>query len=408
MSNIALSSFKGINNKANETRLPDGYLRECVDFVINNSGVLTQREGYTLKISGEFTALWSDGLRCFAVRNGDLIEVFPDYTAKVLRANAGRVSLDFCECDGDYYFVGNAITGVIRGDSVQQFGQDMVIEQPRVAVIDGGALQAGTYLIAVTTLDGFGKESGTVEPVSVVVTEDNSALQLSGFSLPSDSGSPHFAIYLSDTNGNALYRQGIIAINTQTVILTDVDNSTLMLDSFGMLPAPFGRCIAYHYGHLFIASGNVLYYSDTMAYHRWNPANNYTYPSEITAIMSCETGLWIGTRSSGLFWISGKTPSHGREASGDFSQTHKHSACVFQGSEKRVEADAISQTTYGWMITAQEGLFLLLDQGQFFNVSQDNIRLPIARECTGAIMRNNDSINYLAILHGAGIPQRSI
>lgn len=51
---ITLSNFKGINNTADINALPQGYLKECVDFDINASGILTQREGYTIKDAGAF------------------------------------------------------------------------------------------------------------------------------------------------------------------------------------------------------------------------------------------------------------------------------------------------------------------------------------------------------------------
>jgi len=40
---ITLSYGKGINNVSNKNRLPDGFLRECVDFDVNNNGMVMQR-----------------------------------------------------------------------------------------------------------------------------------------------------------------------------------------------------------------------------------------------------------------------------------------------------------------------------------------------------------------------------
>ena len=67
---VTLSKFNGINNRAIENRLPEGALRECVDFNIDDGGILSHRDGYTLKINGEFTSLWSDSLCCFAANAG--------------------------------------------------------------------------------------------------------------------------------------------------------------------------------------------------------------------------------------------------------------------------------------------------------------------------------------------------
>jgi len=116
---INLSGFTGINNVANDNRLPAGYLTECVNFNIDNSGILSQRVGYVEKIAGEFTALWSDGLRCFAVKDVDLIEVFENGESSVLCAGVGRVGMDFTVCDGNYYYCSVAHNGVISAQSIQ-------------------------------------------------------------------------------------------------------------------------------------------------------------------------------------------------------------------------------------------------------------------------------------------------
>lgn len=404
---ITLSDFKGISNKANINRLPEQYLSECVNFNIDNSGILSQRGGYSEKTSGEFTALWSDEARCFAVKDGDLVEVNSDYSVSVLRAGIGRVHLDFCECNGRYYYVGNRISGIIDEQGVKSFGLDCVPIQPSLTAQSGGALSAGVYQVAITLLDDAGVESGTVAPELITVA-DGQAIQLSNMLVPRDARACYVAVYMSAPNGGELYRQGVVSVGTPVVIIAQIDINSHPLNSIGIMPAPVGQLIAYFYGHLVIASGNYLYYSEKFQHERWNPAKNYPYPSKITAIMPCENGLWIGTESSGLFWIMGKTPRHGMDAPGDFIQAKKHHACVYQGSPQRVEADVIGQPTHGWIATAKEGLFLLLDQGQFANVTFDNIKLPEFLTCASAIVSNDDSFNYLAIIKGAKVPKRSI
>jgi len=106
-------------NQQHSQRLLAGYLRECVNFNIDNSGILSQRGGYVEKIAGEFTALWSDKSRCFAVKDGDLIEVFENGESSVLCAGVGRVHMDFTVCDGNYYYCSVAHNGVISSESIQ-------------------------------------------------------------------------------------------------------------------------------------------------------------------------------------------------------------------------------------------------------------------------------------------------
>ena len=397
-----LTNFKGINNIASINHLPDGYLAECVDFNLANSGILSQRNGFVEKIAGEFTALWSDGLRCFAVKDGNLIEINEDYNETVLRSNIGRVNTDFTICDGDYYYCNSAYSGIIKASTIRSaIGQAMVETQPTIASTSGGVLLAGGYLIAITTINDDGEESGTTTPISFELLEDNKALSLSGFPQTSDS---YYAIYASTRDGAELYRQGVISTATPSVILYDIDDGGLPLDSIGITPAPYGELIAYHYGHLFIARDNFLYYSKPMQYGRWSEEEYYEYQSKITAVLPCENGMWVSTEASGTYWISGKTPNHGMEAQGDFVQAKKTNACIFMGSKQRIEPDYLKMTTWGWIATAKEGVLLLMDGGQFTNATWDNLRLPSFTSCAGAIIEHDESINYISIIKGALVP----
>jgi hypothetical protein len=401
-----LSDFKGINNIASVNRMPNGYLTECVNLNINNSGILGQRSGFSEKLAGEFSAIWSDSLRCFAVKNGDLIEIGKDYGETVLRSNIGRVATDFVCCDGNYYYCSPSIHGVIKETTLQSLiGQAMVETQPTITYTSGGTLLAGKYMIAVTTLNDSGEESGTTTPVVFELLEDDKALVLS---LLPPTTENYYAIYASTRNGTELFRQGVISTATPSVTLLDIDDGGFPLDSIGIMPAPYGELIAYHYGHLFIARDNLLFYSKPMQYGRWSEEDYYEYPSKITAILPCESGMWISTEESGTYWISGKTPMHGMEVQSDFVQNKKTNSCILMGSKQRIEPDYLKMMTWGWIATAKDGVLLLMDGGQFSNATWDNIRLPEFESCAGAIIEHNESINYLSIIKGALVPERSI
>ena len=400
---ISLSAFKGITNKSSANRTPAGYLRECVDFVVSNSGMLAQRYGYELKLSGLFDCLWGDNNRCFAVLSGDLVEIIEagnGYEANLLRANIGASRLYFTECGGNYYFVSSAVTGVIRGWTVLSFGQEQVTRQPTLTAVTGGDLLAGTYLVAVTFLDDNGVESGTCQASSVNVPVNGMAIQLSNWLVPSDRRSTFYAVYVSTLNGNQLYRQGVLPISVPLLTIPSVDNSGLLLSSIGVFPAPRGQGIAYHYGHLFIASGKSLFYSEKFQYERFSPFNRYDYAGEITAIMPCHDGLWIA--ADNLYWISGRQPSHGKDAPGDFIQVKKHSDGFYFQSVQKVEPEFISDGTgdYGWLGMNDDGIFLLKNGGEMLDVTQDIINLPDCEIATSAVLQHDDGYYYLAIMRG--------
>lgn len=412
MTEITLSAFNGINNTANEVRLPDGFVRECVDMNVDNSLLLSQRGGYALKNSGVFSCIGGDGNRCFAVKDGALVEIVPTlagYGIVELKQGFGTAVLDFAECNGDYYFVGESHNGVIRGNDVLPMGLPSIPYQPTVTGTTGGELTAGKYLVAITALDVNGMESGTVQAVAYTLQAGETALHLSGIYVSGNARVTQIVIYVSTVSGSELFRQKVIANGTASTDIFLINPYSRALTTVGANPAPFGQLIAYHYGHLFIASGAFLFYSDKFAYERWRPFNEYSYGSRITAVLPCESGLWIGTEQSGLYWVGGKNPKLGVEAQGDFMQVKKHHACLFNGSAQRIDADFIEgANSHGWAATAKEGVFLLLDGGGFANVTQANVLLPEFEACAGAIIQNNDSFRYAAILRGANVPGRSV
>ena len=77
---VELTAWKGLNNVLPPERTPQDYLKQADDIDIDKSGGIHKRKGYSLKISGKFHSLWSDGNDCFAVKNGSLIRIHSNYT----------------------------------------------------------------------------------------------------------------------------------------------------------------------------------------------------------------------------------------------------------------------------------------------------------------------------------------
>lgn len=409
------SSWKiGINNKAHPSKMPNGSLREAVNCFVGNSGMMTKRAGYTQKSTGVFSAIGPDNCpRCFAVKDDDLVEIKPNgtsYTFTVLRAGVGYMDMSFCELNGNYYYTSRAVSGVITSTGIKTFGQAQVNVQPTLTATTG-TMPAGTYLVAVTTLDASGMESGTKEPTSIVLAA-NKQIALSNIYVSTDPRVTSIAIYCSTANGEKLFRQAVIANGTTTANITTVNTHTFPLGKIGTFPAPTGgHLMAYHYGHLYLAVNNFIFYSEPRpSYEQFHPINNYAFTSKITAILPCESGLWVSTERDGFFWINGKTPHQGFNAQGDMQAFKKHSACLLVGSAKLIPAEFIGNgnPTYGWKATAKEGQFLLLDGGQFHNVTQDNINMPELEFCAGAIINDSDSYKYASLMAGHNLPLRTI
>lgn len=407
---ITLSDFKGINNTTNINRIPQGFLRECVDFDVNKNGMLTQKQGYTNKDAGTFSCIGGDDKRCFAVKNNNLVEVTENagaYTFTTIRSGVGAVALDFAECDGNYYYVGSSVNGVIKSSSSKSFGLPSVATQPTLTQADTGSLLKGTYLVACTFLDSTGLESGTVAPSSITISADGKKIALSNIPVSVNADVTQVAIYVSTRNGGEMYRQATVNNGVTTANISAITKDSFKCYTEGIYPAPYGSLIAYHYSHLYIANDSRLFYSETKRYHHWRPENHYKLPSTITAIMPCENGLWIATLD-GIYWINGKLPSHGLNALGDFISFKKSDAVMLKGAEQKIPAEYLGTGSYGYITTTDQGIFILADNGQFVNATVENIIMPVFTSCVGAVVDNGDTLNYLGIISGSAVPARTI
>jgi hypothetical protein len=413
MPTTRLSDFKGINNKSHDSKMPDGFLRQAIDCFIENSLMLVKREGLTEKDTEIFNAIWSDSKRFFAVRNGDLVEVIPNgtsYTFTTLRAGVGYMDMDFCELNGNYYYVSRAVNGIITPADTKTFGQALVPAQPTLSGATAGTLPAGTYLVATTTLDAAGMESGTTTPTSITISA-NKQISLSNIFVSTDPRVTQVAVYCSTANGDKLFRQSVIATGVTTAAITAVNTHNFPLGKIGTYPAPSGgHLIAYHYGHLYIAVNNFIFYSEPRPkYEQFDPICYYSFTGNITVILPLESGMWISTETDGLFWLSGKTPHQGFNVQGDMSIYRKHNACLKIGSPKPIPAEFIGNgaPANGWMATAKEGIFLLMESGSF-TVETSQINMPEFTFCAGALVEDSDSFKYLAIVRGASVPTNTI
>ena len=390
--------------------MPEGYLRECVDFDVNKNGMLTQKQGYTNKDAGTFSCIGGDDKRCFAVRNNNLVEVIPNgtsYTFTTIRSGVGAVDLDFAECDGNYYYVGASVNGVIKSTSSKSFGLPSVATQPTLTQADTGSLLKGTYLVACTFLDSTGLESGTVAPASITISADGKKIALSNIPVSANADVTSVAIYVSTRNGGELYRQATVNNGVTTANISTVTKDSFKFYTEGINPAPYGSLIAYHFSHLYIANGAYLFYSETKRYHHWRPENNYKFPSTITGIMPCENGLWVATLD-GIYWINGKSPSHGLNALGDFINFKKSDAVMLKGAKQKIPAEYLGTGSYGYITTTDQGIFILADNGQFVNATVENIIMPVFTSCVGAVVDNGEMLYYLGIISGSAVPARTI
>lgn len=111
--------FTGVNNLLNPWELEPHELVKCTNYAITKKGKLVSRAGRTLKLTGGYKNLWTNGSLILANRNGALVSVNPEFTAyTTLRSGIGTGYISFADChDIVAWSNGTSIEYVRRGVS---------------------------------------------------------------------------------------------------------------------------------------------------------------------------------------------------------------------------------------------------------------------------------------------------
>lgn len=390
---IRLENYQGINNRASDSKMPEGFLRACNNFNLDVNGLLNQRDGYVLVLAGVFTCIWSDNIRCFAVMDNNLIEITKSngvYSAALIQASVDS-SLAFSECDGDYYFVGATVSGKV---GIGTFGIDKVLTAPTSAAISG-TMEAGQYQIAVTHVDAQGFESGVGE-YTVIDLPASSSIRLTSIPVSTNPRVLYSIIYVSPPNGKEMYRNGVVANGVTTLDITSFSSAAMPLLTQLFDAAPFGSILRYHYGRLFIAADNQVFYSHGQDYEHFDLRDSLNYPANVTAVCPVEDGLWIS--ADALYFVQGRNPD---VFSVQESQIRKADLHIVHGSDVFIEARNLGVGNYsgsGWIVTTEDGVLALGNSGFMLNMTNVKYLMPDYTTIAATTISGDDSFQYVAVL----------
>lgn len=391
---VELDSFKGLNNVLPPERTGSEYLKEAMNIDIDKSGGIRKRKGYTKVISGDFHSLWSthDKSRCFAVKDGDLVEIYSDYTTDIVLSSIGEDKISFEEVDGEIYYITDSITGIISKSGIRSFGLERPLHSPTLS-IGIGSLSAGVYQIAVTYIDSDMRESGTGR-ASQITVGTNQGISLSNIPVSTDSNITGVRIYCTTPNGEVLYLQDTVANGITSYTITGVRESVTPLKSFNIFKAPSGQILRHAHGRMWIAKDNILHYSEPFAYDWWKYSSNFfVFEERIRAVMPTEDGLWVA--SDRLYYLSGKSPDR-------MNRSEREPVKVVEGSDIKIPGSYIfienTPIGYKWIFTTDKGVFVAFNDGIVLNMTEQNVSLPEALDGTGLFIQEGGINRYLSIL----------
>lgn len=302
------SAKLGIDMLSGETALPKGTLRDICNFWVDGDGQLHTRDGSTrLSAAGGAHSLWSPRSQAYALyaQGGEIRALSDDgrslNTAVVLSGMRPSQRMRYTEHAGAVYFTNGHDIGVFDGASARVLGVE-VPDAPYLSTGVGG-MTAGRYGVAISYQDSRGEESG----LSPIRFEDVAGGGITVTLPAAPASAVAVLVYATSANGDELYLATQMPAGFPSATITDdrrskgatTENNARMLG---------GQDITAHGGRLYVSRGRNVWYSEPLAYGRYDPRFNFVpFEAPVLFIEAVADGIYVGT-SAGTYFLQGASP----------------------------------------------------------------------------------------------------
>jgi hypothetical protein len=297
---IDLGKFpKGINNIAPDTDLPEGSLVSAVNVDIDKEGNISQCEGYEQIYSGE--GIHSFYKRYFAEKS-ELKYLEDDNTATVIDSELRQDSyLAWETILGDLYYsdgLNNRIVNKGKWGIPTPISNSLLTES-------AGLLNAGIYQVALCYRNSETGEIGGAKLALTINISDKGAISCSN--MPVSHDGYDIVVYVSVENGTELYQNGIVPNGSDSYTIINSRKSTRILNTQFMEPLPGGHILRHFNARLYVARGNVVWFSEAFRYGlRKTSKNFFQFPSKVTILQPVIDGLFIVADKT--YFLQGSEP----------------------------------------------------------------------------------------------------
>ncbi len=301
--NITVGVSKGIDNRAEETKVSAGSVREAVNIDISDTGAFARRRGYTKRLSGANThSLWGNEHISFGLYvDGDsLFCLWADASSTLVRDGLAPRDMYYAYVAGKVYYSNGVDTGLVTpdGDSLP-WGVERPASTFGLSVAASGALDGGIYQVTLTYMNTMREESGAPESVFIEVP-DGGGILLDNIPQPVAADVVAIRVYMSQANGDMLFYHRDLPVGPTQVIL-DYGARGKPLDTQFLEPMPPGKYLMTYKGRIFIAVGKFLIWSDALRYGQYHATMGFAKFGEDITGMAAPEGpniqIYVGTAS---------------------------------------------------------------------------------------------------------------
>lgn len=399
-----MAEFAGINNVLPPEEVRPNEFQIMKNAYVNDAGKVRRRKGYQKVYDGSVHSLYSTGETLLFREETDLKRLEPDFSATTLRTGLqGNRFMRYLTIADRTFFSDGIITGVYQNGFCRSWG----LEVPASPLLLGvnGLLPAGKYQVALTFLRNDMQESGARLPVMIELGAD-SGIMIGQISMSLDPTIVGINVYLSPPNGEMLFRVASISNGDESIIYSGDGKGSFPLLTALMQAPPAGQFLTYYNGRIYIAAGNILWYTEKdYAVELISLRKSFIpFASRITLLAAVKSGIWISTLSE-IGFISG-------DPSGTETRYQKKAGYgAIEGTAAYMDrplnvGDTILQP--GWHWVTPYGICYGGEDGQFINRTEGRVVFPAVLSGVGAVKIEEDANLYILGLYLSNVGLASL
>lgn len=301
---IAFENFRGLRNDVEPSKFELGELADALNVDIDDALALKLRRGQALVLAGSSHSLWSDGTRCFAVVDNDLVELDPDLTPRTIHEGmTPHLPVAYATIPGRAFWSNGRERGCVDVGGPRGWGLD--VPAAPVVTETGGSLQAGVYQVAVRPVRSTRVSGGASRAATLEIDADR-GLEIVVPALV--DGAAWYELYVSTVGGEILYYVGDVD-GGETVVYRAVRPSLgRPLEGQFLRPPPAGTSLLAMGGYMLVAKGNALHISEPFHAELFDPRKVLGFSADITGLALVDDGVFVG-HPERITWLAGRDPA---------------------------------------------------------------------------------------------------
>jgi len=386
-------AFQGLRNDVSAERFAPADLEVATNVNLDNSGKLLSRDGYVKKITAAVHSLWAHGDICLYVQGANLKRLNSDLVSSVtVRSDlSSGLVMSYDEVDSKIYYSNGTQTGIYSSNGNRTWGIVPPVFQP-LATNAYGDMFAGTYQYALTYLREDGQESGTGIADKIQIT--TGAITFSDIPVSPDPTVTHKVIYLTEANGEVLYR-ALVLTNETTSANYNGGIVRTPLDTQFCQHAPAGQLVRYFQGRMYVAQNQWLFYSKGYGYELFDLRDYFGFTSAITMLAPVQDGLFIGTETE-TYFLAGTQPDQMQLISKSNVGVVKGALTYVASNQVKGLDNVAKQSVPVW--TSHSGIVVGISGGTIIDLTLDRYTIGKANEGAALFRTVNGIDQYITVL----------